>query len=482
MALNKCKMILVAVVYICCQSIVIAGNEEIVNGMSQVIRSDKRLTPQRQEDMCQIVSEVLSAFADLGSDKSNTAKGHLQTYLDGIVEGTQYFNDRQFEVTKQTFTWNLGNYARMPSIMPEKRKQAKQSILGLKEGIKTFIETTYTDTPETVRCALFTAVQEKTESHLCRIGNYFYPHFLYSNGLELAGNDVVRLLRRNPFVGDNSTKFAPVASILADESIPRKSREVHVGFFINHQSYQLADEIQQLYSTLFTMSEEGMESYLPPPQELVQAKNALVQELQIEAEEKAKHMHAKTRHQVLVREILDETGIEIVDGIVYLPSEHLAPAGVDSSVSSPSHIDDTNGTPVREVVIPNAHRAAKRGEPFILDFASGALLYIQLEGNIASKEVHSYLNRLGKGDLAWDDSFFALRNSKMDIPRNGERKLLEYSVSKYCRVYKLDNRIELPYVLRLVNNERGDYSITVLRIGAHGIRIAYRRTDPGKPK
>ena len=133
-----------------------------------------------------------------------------------------------------------------------------------------------------------------------------------------------------------------------------------------------------------------------------------------------------------------------------------------------NHVD----TVVRQVQLPDADNG---DEPKVLDLASGKLLDVPVEGE---HEIIAYFEKLGQGDLAWDDALSTLRGARVHEWENGMWKLLEsHRESMGCAAY----RLELPKRLLVTTAEGDRYAVEVSAGADDGVVIRYYRNDAGMP-
>lgn len=332
---NKGKFtLLVALIFLFSPSVGLASNEEIIARMGEIIRAEERLSPERQEALYRIVSEVLSAYPDLGDDKRATAREHFQVYFDDHIKRMHDWTDEQFEVGKQLFRWRLGTYAWLPAITPQERQQLKQSVLKSKEGIRAFIETAYAEAPVDIRQDIFSKVEKHLYSFLPYLGNYFFPFSLYPTGGEVSVAAVISYLQEYWLLGDIPTHFARVASILADEELPERTRQGHREFFVEGQASSIEDALRGLFSkTLFSLdralSDEGY-FYRRHSEELLEARKWLREDLRRVREQRAKQIEreweeeqARRWREDFVEEVLQGARVKIVNGMVHPLPEYL---------------------------------------------------------------------------------------------------------------------------------------------------------------
>jgi hypothetical protein len=125
------------------------------------------------------------------------------------------------------------------------------------------------------------------------------------------------------------------------------------------------------------------------------------------------------------------------------------------------------------IFIPDANAALKQGKDFVLDSLSSTLINPGM--NIESEQAQNNLQKLGKGDIAWDDSIVTVRKAKALTIIDEAVRSLKYIPGKWCNHYKLPDAISLPYSFLLVTNEDINYLITIKKIETEGITISYKR-------
>jgi hypothetical protein len=126
--------------------------------------------------------------------------------------------------------------------------------------------------------------------------------------------------------------------------------------------------------------------------------------------------------------------------------------------------------------IPKADLALKEYEPFVLSISDSRLL--NPRNKPESEESNKFLAELGKGDIAWDGAVIATRGAKALTIKQESKRPLKLTKGKWTGSYQLPEKVELPYSMLVVTNERVSYLMTIRKIDSGGITIAYRELDP----
>lgn len=116
------------------------------------------------------------------------------------------------------------------------------------------------------------------------IGNYFFPQFLYRKA-EPSVEAFASYLAAEPLMDFNAKKFAPVASILNDSSLPIESRTCHVDFFYNSEVPLIANTAIRVASVLL-FEQRLPENYVQPTGELMQSYHAMNEEILLKASQR----------------------------------------------------------------------------------------------------------------------------------------------------------------------------------------------------
>jgi len=123
---------------------------------------------------------------------------------------------------------------------------------------------------------------------------------------------------------------------------------------------------------------------------------------------------------------------------------------------------------VRNVLLPDADR---KDVPTVLDLASGELLDVPVEGE---GEIINYFNKLGRGDLAWDNALITLRGAKVNEWNDGVWDLLVPEREEMgCASY----RFRLPKRLLVTTAEGTRYTVDVRAGIKDGVRIEFQRGE-----
>ena len=129
----------------------------------------------------------------------------------------------------------------------------------------------------------------------------------------------------------------------------------------------------------------------------------------------------------------------------------------------------------KDIFIPKDSIALLEEKAFVLDLASGELL--NPAARLDSKQAHSNLLKLGKGDMAWDGSLVTVRKAKALTVSKESNRPLKCIPGKWCNWDKLPEKVDTPYSVLVVSNEDVDYIVAINKIEAEGIRISYKRLN-----
>ena len=301
----------------------IAGDNNLVvaDGFVRAIHENDKLSDSQKRVLVDAVDEIIKSERDLGADRKANAYEHLRAYLPAIAGGAAVMTDQQFEVVGRTLRLALKNYSVVPPITDAERVTARRSLAAVKEGIQMFVNSTYSDTPESVRNDLIASVTERNFSELeRRVGNYFFPHLVYSTGKSVTSDDVASAFRASPFLTDNSKAFASTAEIQADVSLPEASRQVHIGFFVNNETAKIAGALGSVTSGLFDVRKlSRVQGYSQPDRDLIEAQNRLAAELHDVGLHRGLEAVERAKHEKEMRVLLEGTGLLYADGAVQGP-------------------------------------------------------------------------------------------------------------------------------------------------------------------
>ncbi len=322
-----------------CASSAQAANDQAISQITAVLRSDSRLVPQRQDRLIAVAQTRLNHADEISNDKLGHLREHLAVCLDDLLRDNQQLDDKQFQVVVDGFDWKLSNYVMMPSINDATRKRSQQLIEQLPDGVRAFIKKSYTDTPPDIQDKLASEAVKCMAGLKVRAGNYFYPELLYPVENEISIDSIVARLANKPFMQNNGTKFASVADILSDNNIPKASRIVHVGFFVNREGAMLQSALVMMAPEFFDLTQQGASKvYKMPPPELMKEYMNVGTELNARAQKKIEEESRQASHEVVVNRLTDGTGISVAHGVVQLPekfpnsSEHSAEASLSNDV------------------------------------------------------------------------------------------------------------------------------------------------------
>lgn len=132
------------------------------------------------------------------------------------------------------------------------------------------------------------------------------------------------------------------------------------------------------------------------------------------------------------------------------------------------------------IFLPNMDIALEEGMPFVLDLSNRKLLIA--DEKIYSEKVYNYLSKLGKGDIGWDGCFLATRGASIVNVAQESHRLLKFTADKWCDVYELPSKVELPYHLIAINKKKTSYLIILHDIKPEGIIITCKKLHKGDVK
>jgi hypothetical protein len=126
--------------------------------------------------------------------------------------------------------------------------------------------------------------------------------------------------------------------------------------------------------------------------------------------------------------------------------------------------------------IPKVDLALKKNKPFVLSISEGKLL--NPLNKPESEESNNFLKKIGKGDIAWDGTVVATRGSKVLTIKQEFKRPLKLTKGKWTGSYKLPDKVQLPYSMLVVTNERVNFLMIIRKIESDGITISYRQLNP----
>ncbi len=258
-----------ALIVVALNSLAPAANDAVIREMDQVIASDARIPAETRAGLRRIVSDVLVNTPELAGDKRLRVGQDLKCYLDDMVPMMRGAAPKFFE---NTFRWNLTNFALLPPASDLQRKQLRKAIRTLSTGVRPAIDALYLDTPEPVRAEMAGRVEAWVESLLAsgRVGNYFYPQYLYPPPQQVRPEKVLKEWRRDPDMTAKRHAFAPVAEIQRDPAVPEESRQSEVRTFLNREAALLQIRMgQMVHLSDLTRLQPGQ--FVPMPKELEKA-------------------------------------------------------------------------------------------------------------------------------------------------------------------------------------------------------------------
>ena len=126
--------------------------------------------------------------------------------------------------------------------------------------------------------------------------------------------------------------------------------------------------------------------------------------------------------------------------------------------------------------IPEIEFAVKEDLPFILDFQTGEFLVLERKFTEA-QQVYDMFNQaeLVKGDLAWNNSFFAVRDCLLFTPKKENKRALKSIKKEGHLEYEIPKETRLPYSLLIQTKEKRKYLVTVYKMTQDGVWIYYRQ-------
>ncbi len=268
-------------------SIVKAANDQLVRDMQGVIDADGRLSAERKAGLDRIVVDVLSTQPELSEDKRVHATRQLRQYLDEMVPPLESAPAARFALFEDIFRWALQNYAVLPPITEQQRGEMRKAIQAVSAGLQAAIDGAYVDTPDAVRAELVQRVQSRLKSLLNsdKVGNYFYPQFLYPPRREIHPDEVPKELSRVPSMNNKHDAFAEAVG--PGQDAQRGLSEAKVRAFVNREVGNLNVQIDVMISRLSGIGRLRPDQYVQMPKGLQERTHALATQAVMQSEGKA---------------------------------------------------------------------------------------------------------------------------------------------------------------------------------------------------
>ena len=160
---------------------------------------------------------------------------------------------------------------------------------------------------------------------------------------------------------------------------------------------------------------------------------------------------------------------DIEENTIFSPQSIYGEENINGDVNSLSMSEIIIGN----IFIPIVDKGLKEGIPFVFSFDNRELVNCIAEPN--SESAYKNLLKLGKGDIAWDDSLITLRKAKALTIKDETLRPLKYIPGKWCDHYELPDKVSLPYSFLIVTNEGNNYLLTIQKIETEGITVSYKR-------
>lgn len=177
-----------------------------------------------------------------------------------------------------------------------------------------------------------------------------------------------------------------------------------------------------------------------------------------------------------------EKGKFSIDDVMHIQAERLAEGVIDelpealNNLPKPKTVkgkaNNKKCIAQNVIFIPNQNFAKKAEKPFIFDITNGTLLSFD--------QTHSNFTKLEKGDIAWDGSLLALRNSK--VLSISKEYPLEFEKEEFLGRYSLPKDAKLPYSVVITTKENRNYLMNIVKIEDNGITINYEKITSDQAK
>lgn len=181
------------------------------------------------------------------------------------------------------------------------------------------------------------------------------------------------------------------------------------------------------------------------------------------------HLPEDAPEKKMVREIMQKRVDRIADnGMRDLFKNFTA------DINNASFIYDSNEIIVNHRFIPHIDFAKKNNTPFIYDFQTGKFIQTPLEDKFDNEKLYNHLEKLGKGDIAWNGNLLTTRKATLSTAPQEAKHPLKIVKGKFSNSYKLPDEVSLPYTM-IVCNKEGKYFLSqILEITPDGITIFSR--------
>jgi len=300
------------------------SRDAAIAAMIACVNAEDSLSEGKKAALVEAINNVLGAAPALAKDKAIHAGEHLAFYFKELLDGKSAYTDEQFGVIVDTLRWSLGNYVRLPAMTEAQRDDAVAVFDLHLSAIGAVVEKTYLDTPADVRNDISKEARELFAETKAKLGNYFYPYFLYPdvrlpNGELPTAMDIVqrmsdaRAFRRAP------TRFARTAVVLGDADASQYIKDLRIEAYVRGEKLRVNTAAASGLMRLFNlMKERESGAYRPMPDSLRAARKSVFEE---RAAARKQRRAAKVPHEAMLKDILEGTDIKVVNGAVSLPPD-----------------------------------------------------------------------------------------------------------------------------------------------------------------
>ena len=127
------------------------------------------------------------------------------------------------------------------------------------------------------------------------------------------------------------------------------------------------------------------------------------------------------------------------------------------------------------IFIPSMKQAATKPQPFVFDLNSLSLTKTPSDLKIDSENMQNYLIGQSKGDIAWDGSLISVRKAKTFTVSQELKRPLNHTSNLWCDRYALPEKVNLPYSMLIITNEKTTYLVTIKKIESDGIWVVSKK-------
>ena len=299
-------------------------NATAVQAIRRTALAQGSFSDTRRTEIATVIAESLSAATELDPDKTVHVTEHAEASLPGFLRGTSDYTEDQFAVVRNTLRWRLANYVRCQSISEQTRQRGVAALDTVCEVIPLLVERRYAPAHEEMRKRIAEKAVKSLREVRGLIGNYFEPAHLYPRAADPRKPDLLEEMGAVPLLNSVTLRLSRDAEILAVQ----KGHEADIQDALERREVSIVVmAAMRSLGRLFESPEEAqLRGYLPPPAALVAAQERVRDERQKEAKARLQGAQSRAvRHAGLMNELLDDSGIQIREGIICLPANLTRP-------------------------------------------------------------------------------------------------------------------------------------------------------------